>query len=84
MAKAAYGLVYAPAEWFRDVNNTLIQLGMEQRKTEPCAWRLVRWENGRPCVLGLMAHVDDFIISGMKHARGGWMLSWPTIIVALL
>ena len=65
IAKACYGLVNAPAEWFRDVNKTLVSLGMTQLKTEPCAWRFVKWKAGVPQLVGIIAaHVDDFVISG--------------------
>ncbi|CAE7547481.1 RE1 [Symbiodinium sp. CCMP2592] len=65
IAKACYGLVNAPAEWFRDISRTLTSLGMVQLKTEPCCWKFVKWENGVPRLVGLIAaHVDDFIITG--------------------
>ncbi|OLP76629.1 Gag-Pol polyprotein [Symbiodinium microadriaticum] len=65
IAKACYGLVNAPAEWYRDVNKTLVGLGMTQLKTEPCAWRFVKWHGGVPKLVGLIAaHVDDFVITG--------------------
>ena len=65
IAKACYGLVNAPAEWYRDVNKTLVSLGMTQLKTEPCAWRFVKWKGGVPQLMGIIAaHVDDFVIAG--------------------
>ena len=65
IAKACYGLVNAPAEWYRDVNRTLVSLGMTQLKSEPCAWRFVKWSGGKPRLIGLIAaHVDDFVICG--------------------
>ena len=65
IAKACYGLVNAPAEWYRDVNRTLVSLGMTQLKSEPCAWRFVKWNGGKPRLIGLIAaHVDDFVICG--------------------
>ncbi|CAE7779651.1 RE2, partial [Symbiodinium microadriaticum] len=65
IAKACYGLVNAPAEWYRDVNRTLVSLGMTQLKSEPCAWRFVKWSGGKPRLIGrIAAHVDDFVICG--------------------
>ena len=65
LAKAAYGLINAPAEWHRDISRTLVSLGFTQLRTEPCCWRYVRYEGGVPRLLGVVcAHVDDFIITG--------------------
>ena len=65
IVEAAYGLVNAPAEWFRDVNRTLTGLGMQQLKSEPCAWRLVKQTPAGPRLIGLIAaHVGDFLLSG--------------------
>ena len=68
LAKAAYGLINAPAEWHRDINRTLTSLGFNQLRTEPCCWKYVRYENGVPRLLGVVcAHVDDFIITGCEQ-----------------
>ena len=68
LAKAAYGLINAPAEWHRDINRTLTSLGFIQLRTEPCCWKYVRYENGVPRLLGVVrAHVDDFIITGCEQ-----------------
>ena len=68
LAKAAYGLINAPAEWHRDINRTLTSLGFIQLRTEPCCWKYVRYENGSPRLLGVVcAHVDDFIITGCEQ-----------------
>ncbi|CAE7315089.1 TY1B-A [Symbiodinium sp. CCMP2592] len=41
---------------------------MVQLKTEPCCWKLVKWVNGVPRLIGLIAaHVDDFVIAGNEE-----------------
>ena len=68
VAKAAYGLVNAPLEWYRDVNKTLTRLGMVQLKSDPCCWKLVKWAKGRPQLLGLICcHVDDIVLAGNEN-----------------
>ena len=65
--KSCYGLITAPASWFRDVTNTLRKAGMEPLITDPCCWRFrVKDEmSGEMVTQGLVcAHVDDFIVVG--------------------
>mgnify|MGYP001826004312 CR=1 FL=1 len=40
--KACYGLVNAPAEFYRTVDSHLLACGFERLLTDPCAWRLRR------------------------------------------
>ncbi|CAE7927690.1 ubiB [Symbiodinium sp. KB8] len=66
LQKAAYGLVNAPAEWYRTVHHELSKLGFERLRTEPCGWRLTTTTaEGRQVLLGIIiAHVDDFLVCG--------------------
>ena len=73
IAKACYGLINAPAEWFRDIGRTLKGLGMKQLRTEPCFWRFVKWKGGKPVLVGLiLAHVDDFGSLETRAMKIGW------------
>ena len=68
LVKAAYGLVNAPAEWYKSVHATLSRLGFQRLRTEPCCWRLIRYAAGKPILLGLVvAHVEDFILAGNEN-----------------
>ncbi|CAE7943401.1 RE2 [Symbiodinium necroappetens] len=68
LVKAAYGLVNAPAEWYKSVHATLSRLGFQRLRTEPCCWRLTRYVAGKPVLLGVVvAHVDDFILAGNEN-----------------
>lgn len=64
--KSCYGLVTAPASWFKCVNRHLQQLGFVQSKSDPCLWLLYGVSpSGEKCTLGyICSHVDDFLISG--------------------
>ncbi len=68
--KSCYGLVTAPASWFKCVNKLLLELGFVQSRTDPCLWLLYgRTPSGEKDTLGyICSHVDDFIISGNEEA----------------
>ena len=74
LQKAAYGLVNAPAEWYRTVNAELIKIGFERMRTEPCGWRLTTTTaTGERILLGIIiAHVDDFLVCGDENNEQ-WM-----------
>ncbi|CAE7032785.1 RE1 [Symbiodinium natans] len=80
VCKAAYGLVNAPAEFYRAVNNCLQELGYEQLVTEPCCWRFrVKCpRTGKMVTQGLIcSHVDDFIICGNEECE-----AWNAVLTA--
>ena len=64
--KSCYGLVNAPASWFKCVRDVLAEIGFTQSHTDPCLWFLVGLTaNGEREVKGyICSHVDDFLISG--------------------
>ena len=66
IAKACYGLANAPAQWHASVNQTMLDAGYEQLRTEPCCWKLMdRSDSSCPVLIGLAcAHVDDFLFAG--------------------
>ena len=62
LAKAAYGLVEAPLEWYLTIAEYLESLGFERQKCDPCCWGLFDVEN-RP-IGWVCGHVDDFLFGG--------------------
>lgn len=67
LLKACYGLVNAPAEWFKSVCSAMQEAGFESLVSEPCMWRIRGWseEEQKMVVVGLVtAHVDDFLFTG--------------------
>ena len=75
LKKACYGLVDAPLEWYRSVDEFLKSLGFERSWSDPCAWYLRK--NG---VLqgAISGHVDDFLFMGPEHD-----LEWNKILAAI-
>eukprot|EP00435_Cladocopium_sp_Y103_P060805 s110_g22.t1 len=69
LLKACYGLVNAPAEWHRTVQQAMREAGFEALATEPCCWRLMVPDGkGGERVAGLCAtHVDDFLFCGDEN-----------------
>ena len=68
--KAAYGLVNAPAEFFRAINGALKELGFQQMRTEPCGWvfKVQDPQTKEFKTAGVIcSHVDDFIIAGNEQ-----------------
>ena len=59
--KACYGLVDAPLEWFRSVDEFLQQLGFERLWSDSCCWVLREKGTLRGIISG---HVDDFLFGG--------------------
>ena len=73
--KAAYGLVNAPAEFYRAVDNTLKSLGFEPLLCDPCCWRLREWNETKQCyeTIGIISsHVDDFLVMG-SDSNSTWV-----------
>ena len=69
--KAAYGLVNAPAEFYKAVDSALKAQGFVQMKTEPCGWLFKGKDplTGKVTTLGVVvSHVDDFIICGCEQS----------------
>ncbi|CAE7633802.1 RE1, partial [Symbiodinium sp. CCMP2456] len=61
LRRACYGLVDAPLEWYRTVDEYLVELGLERTHADACAW--VWRPNGK--LRGMISgHVDDFLFSG--------------------
>ena len=59
--KACYGLVDAPLEWYRSVDEFLSQLGFRRLWSDACCWVLREGGELRGMVSG---HVDDFLFGG--------------------
>ena len=68
LLRAAYGLVNAPREWYRDVEKIATQTcGMQRLTCEPCIW-VCKDKDGN--VQGAIAsHVDDFIVTGNENSE---------------
>ena len=69
--KSCYGLVTAPAQWYKCVAKTLKDIGFYQCKTDPCLWVLHDTDaDGKTVSLGyICSHVDDFLISGSETSE---------------
>ena len=68
--KEAYGLVNAPAEFFRAINGALKELGFQQMRAEPCGWvfKVQDPQTKEFKTAGVIcSHVDDFIIAGNEQ-----------------
>ena len=64
--KACYGLVDAPLEWYRSVDEFLRTLGFERTWADACCW--VLRDQGE--ILGAVSgHVDDFLFCGPEGHR---------------
>jgi hypothetical protein len=61
VVKSVYGLVSAPAAWYRKLHSVLLNSGFQQSKYDPCLY-YVKDKEGIHGVLG--THVDDAIFSG--------------------
>ncbi|OLP85776.1 Copia protein [Symbiodinium microadriaticum] len=59
--RACYGLVDAPLEWYRSVDEFLQQLGFERMWSDSCCWALREEGELRGLISG---HVDDFLFAG--------------------
>ena len=59
--KACYGLVDAPLEWYRSVDQFLKELGFTRLWSDACCWVLREKGQLRGIVSG---HVDDFLFGG--------------------
>ena len=81
LLRAAYGLVSAPREWYRDVDKIAThECGMHRLVCEPCIW-LCKDSHG--VVQGAIAsHVDDFIVTG-NEGNELWMETLNTFHRAL-
>ena len=72
LRKAGYGLVIAPKEWVESVYAGLREMGLVQCKTEPCCWKLVTFEDGKPILKAIVLfHIDDFLLAG-KLGEEAW------------
>ncbi|CAK9023215.1 unnamed protein product, partial [Durusdinium trenchii] len=81
LLRAAYGLVSAPREWYRDVDRiAATQCGLIRLVCEPCVWIC---KDAQGVVQGVLAsHVDDFIVTG-NESNELWMKTLTTFHQAL-
>jgi hypothetical protein len=61
LKRACYGLVDAPLEWYKTVDEFLLELGLKRTWADACAWIWVKDGVTRGMVSG---HVDDFLFGG--------------------
>ena len=61
LRRACYGLVDAPLEWYRTVDEYLCELGLVRTHADACAWVWRPQGELRGMISG---HVDDFLFSG--------------------
>ena len=61
MKRACYGLVDAPLEWYRTVDEFLQELGLERCWSDACLWVWRKDDQVRGAISG---HVDDFLFAG--------------------
>ncbi|CAE7660472.1 RE1, partial [Symbiodinium sp. CCMP2456] len=61
LKRACYGLVDAPLEWYRTVDEYLCELGLERTYADACAWV---WRPKGELRGMISGHVDDFLFSG--------------------
>ncbi|CAE7681801.1 RE2 [Symbiodinium sp. CCMP2456] len=61
--KACYGLVDAPLEWYRSVDQFLKELGFQRLWSDACCWVLREKGVLRGIISG---HVDDFLFGGKE------------------
>ena len=70
LLRAAYGLVSAPRERYRDVHAIATSCSMRRLKCEPCVWIYVDAKGVTQGLIG--SHVDDFIVTGNESCEG-WL-----------
>ena len=75
LKKACYGLVDAPLEWYRSVDEFLKSLGFERSWSDPCAWYLRKEGVLKGAISG---HVDDFLFMGPEDDA-----EWKKLIDAI-
>ena len=75
LKKACYGLVDAPLEWYRSVDEFLKSLGFERSWSDPCAWYLRKNGSLQGAISG---HVDDFLFMGPENDS-----EWNQVISAI-
>ena len=76
LKRACYGLVDAPLEWWRSVDEFLVSLGLQRSWADACTWMYRDRENE---LKGLISgHVDDFLFAGGEEDVG-----WQAIIKAV-
>ena len=75
LRKSCYGLVEAPLEWYRSVNEFMLSLGLERSWSDPCMWL---WRpNGQ--LRGIISsHVDDFLFAGSSQDT-----EWEAILASI-
>ncbi len=64
LAKAAYGLVEAPIEWYLTISSFLEELGFERQLSDPCCWGL--FDKDDLPIGWICGHVDDFMFGGRE------------------
>ena len=70
LLKSVYGLTRAPLDWYRKVDEVLMELGGERCITDPCVWRFWEGDSQKAKLMGLIGgHVDDFLIAGNEKNR---------------
>ena len=68
--RALYGLKQAPKEWFNNIKDHLLTLGLEQSTTDPCLF--LQREGGQ--LIGFVAvYVDDLLVGGRSEEQIQWL-----------
>ena len=68
LRRACYGLVDAPLEWYRTVDEFFHQIGLVRTQSDACVWCYRQGGQLVGCVSG---HVNDFILAG-EDQHEGW------------
>ncbi|CAE6922027.1 RE2 [Symbiodinium sp. CCMP2592] len=75
LRRACYGLVDAPLEWYKTVDEFLTEQGLQRLWSDACCW--VLRDNDQ--VVGLISgHVDDFLFTGCEANE-----KWKRVIEAI-
>ena len=75
LRKSCYGLVEAPLEWYRSVNEFMLSLGLERSWSDPCMWL---WRPGGKLRGIISSHVDDFLFAGCCKDK-----EWEAILASI-
>ena len=66
LRRACYGLVDAPLEWYKSVDEFLEGVGLQRTWSDPCTWVWRVQDELRGMISG---HVDDFMFGGSDQDR---------------
>ena len=62
----------APKEWVESAHEGMKEMALQQCKTDPCVWKLVKGTSWGPHLQVLaLFHIDDVMLAGRKR-EAGW------------